>query len=235
MIVSAIIVAGGRGERMGSSVPKQFLDVKGVPLISFCLSFFEKSEVVDEVIIVTLPEWVDNVEKRIVSKANLRKVRKVIVGGEFRQDSFRLGLEKADGEIVVDHDAVRPFPGFLDVEDMVEKCMDFGAVIPVVPVSDTVKYLDGNKVRVTVDRGDLFCVQTPQVFKRDLCKRAYDLSHDKGFRASDTAALFEKAGIDVYTVRGSVFNIKVTTKEDILLLEKIDQIIESGRFSKFGM
>ena len=105
MFISAIIVAGGRGERMKSPVPKQFLDINGVSLISLSIIFFEKLEIVNEVIIVILPEWIEHLENNILSKGSFKKVSKIVEGGKFRQDSFENGLIHSKGEIVIDHES----------------------------------------------------------------------------------------------------------------------------------
>ncbi|MCK4595989.1 2-C-methyl-D-erythritol 4-phosphate cytidylyltransferase [candidate division WOR-3 bacterium] len=223
MFISAIIVAGGRGERMKSPVPKQFLDINGVSLISLSIIFFEKLEIVNEVIIVMLPEWIEHLENNILSKGSFEKVSKIVEGGKFRQDSFKNGLIHSKGEIVIDHDAVRPFPGFLDINNMVEKCEKLGAVVPIIPVKDTVKYLEDDRVQKTINRNNLFCVQTPQIFRKKLCLRAYKRAEEDEFYGSDTASLFENAKIPVYTYLGSVFNIKITTDDDLELARAINQ------------
>lgn len=223
MLVSAIIVAAGSGKRMGSPVPKQFLDVDGIPILSLSVAYFEKTEIVNEIIIVTLPEWIDYVKKKIVPRGRFRKVSNVVEGGRLRQDSFKNGLIVAKGEIIVDHDAARPFPGIVDINKTVKKCKKVGAIIPVIPINDTVRYVEGEKIKKTIDRSNLFYVQTPQVFKKELCERAYKKAEEDGFYGSDTASLFENAGIPVFIISGSVFNIKITTKDDIVLAKAINQ------------
>jgi 2-C-methyl-D-erythritol 4-phosphate cytidylyltransferase len=223
MFVSAIIVAAGKGERMRTPVPKQFLDIDGIPLISFSLSYFENAEVVDEVIIVAPSKWIDYVEKQIVLKGRFRKIGRVVEGGRLRQDSFKNGLVIARGEIVIDHDAARPFPGVLNIDAMIEKCKKVGAIIPIIPVNDTVKYVVEERIKKSIDRRNLFCVQTPQVFKKKLCERAYKRAEEDGFYGSDTASLLENAGIPVFTTLGSAFNKKITTEDDLALVKAINQ------------
>lgn len=228
MLVSAIIVAAGKGERVKTPVPKQFLEVDGIPIISFSLSYLENAGIVDEIIIVTLLEWMDYV-KKIVLNGKFGKVSEVVEGGERRQDSFKSGLAIAKGEIVIDHDAARPFPGVLNIDEMVEKCREVGAIIPVIPVNDTVKYVGEGKVRKTLDRRGLFCVQTPQVFRRELCERAYKRAEENGFYGGDTASLLENSDIPVFTTRGSVFNIKITTGDDLALVRAINRRYSNHR------
>lgn len=223
MLVSTIIVAAGSGKRMGTSVPKQFLDINGIPILSLSLLYFEKTESVNEIIIVVLPEWMDYVKKRIVLKGRFKKVSRIVEGGKLRQDSFQNGLAVASGEIIIDHDSARPFPGMLDVDRMVKECTKVGAIIPVIPVSDTVKYVGKDNVEKTIDRRNLFCVQTPQVFKKELCEKAYKRAEEDRFYGSDTASLLENAGIPVFTTPGSIFNIKITTKDDLALAKVINQ------------
>jgi|GEM_PF-728059 len=223
MFVSAIIVAGGRGERIGTTIPKQFLEINGIPILSLCLLYFEKTEIVNEVIIVVLPEWIDYVKKRIVLKGRFEKVSRIIEGGKLRQDSFQNGLAVASGEIIIDNDSARPFPGMLDVDGMVKECTKVGAIVPVIPVSDTVKYVGKDNVKKTIDRKNLFCVQTPQVFKKELCEKAYKRAEEDKFYGSDTASLLENANIPVFTTPGSIFNIKITMKDDLVLAGLINQ------------
>ncbi len=223
MLVSTIIVAAGSGKRMGTSVPKQFLDINGIPILSLSLLYFEKTEIVNEVIIVALPEWIDYVKKRIVLKGRFKKVSRVIEGGKLRQHSFQNGLAVAKGEIIIDHDSARPFPGMLDVDGMVKECTKVGAIIPVILVNDTVKYVKSEKIEKTIDRSNLFYVQTPQVFKKELCEKAYKRAEEDRFYGSDTASLLENAGIPVFTTSGSIFNIKITTKDDLVLAGLINQ------------
>ncbi|MCD5383464.1 2-C-methyl-D-erythritol 4-phosphate cytidylyltransferase [candidate division WOR-3 bacterium] len=233
MSVSVIVVAGGRGRRVGGGVPKQFLSINGTPIIFFSLADFEEEPLIDEVIVVTLPEWISYIDKEIETRG-YKKVKSIVEGGRRRQDSFKNGLDIISGDIVIDHDAVRPFPFTLNIKSMIEKCKRFGAVIPIVPVNDTIKYLKNERVERTVNREGLFLIQTPQVFKSDILRKAYKRVESVKVHLTDTASLLESAGIPIFTIPGSVFNIKITTKDDLKLASAIKTGVRVKRIKEKG-
>lgn len=222
--VVAVIPAGGTGKRMGSAVPKQFLMLGDRPLILHALLIFERAPTVAEVILVVPRDERDRALREVVERYGLKKVRKVVAGGATRQESVYHGLGETgeDTEIVVVHDAVRPFV----TEDMIERSIEAarqdGGAIVAVPMKDTPKQAgpDG-KIQRTLDRSGLWLAQTPQTFRRGILIEAYRKAEIDGLHATDDAALVERMGHPVGIVPGSWENIKITTSEDLVIAEAI--------------
>jgi 2-C-methyl-D-erythritol 4-phosphate cytidylyltransferase len=224
MKIVVIITAAGYGKRMGR--PKQFIEIGGKPLLEWTISVFENTKVIDEIILVVNKEDVQKGKNFKYSK-----LRHVVAGGEERQISVNNGLKKIadDTEIVAIHDGARPFITVDIIERAVSEAKRSGAVVVGVPVCDTVKKVDRptSKVKVTLNRDELWAAQTPQVFRKDLILKAYQEGADK-HRVTDDAMLVEKMGQPVKMVMGSYLNKKITTPED---LEMADKLL-SGRARK---
>jgi 2-C-methyl-D-erythritol 4-phosphate cytidylyltransferase len=206
----AIIVAGGRGKRMGR--PKQFIKIAGKPMLEWTVGAFQRSKVIDGIILVVAKE-----QMPLTNKLKFSKILKIVAGGKERQDSVRSGLEALPGtaEIVAIHDGARPMvtPGL--IEDSIKAAKKYGAAIVGVPVKDTVKVASRKELVVnrTVDRSGLWAAQTPQTFKVSVIKKAYANLKEI---VTDDAMAVEKAGFPVKMVRGSYKNIKITTPEDLI-------------------
>ena len=221
--VGVVIVAAGSGRRMagadGLPVDKVFLPLLGRPLLAHTVSAFEECTFVTEIVLV-LGEH--NLEKGrdLAARQGWRKLKHICLGGERRQDSVKAGLDRLpDCEWVMVHDGARPCVTAELVAVGLARAGETGAAIPAVPVSDTVKRLDKDgSIVETPPREELWAVQTPQVFRGDLLRRAYVGSLDA---ATDDALLVERMGHRVGTFPGSPENIKVTTKVDLLLAEAI--------------
>jgi 2-C-methyl-D-erythritol 4-phosphate cytidylyltransferase len=213
--VSAIIVAAGEGKRFGS--PKQFASLGGKTVLDWCLEAFESHEEVDEVVLVVKDEAKG---KKYIQRYG--KVSAVVRGGEKRQDSVLSGFQQLDpvqAEIVLVHDGVRPFIRSALISRVIQKARERGAAIPVIPVEDTIKIVEGEDVKQTLDRERLFRVQTPQGFLYSTLKKALDKASQEGFYGTDEASLVERAGERVAVVQGDVRNIKVTTPEELKMVE----------------
>ena len=224
MSATAIIPAAGTGARMGRERPKQFLDLCGRPILAHTLEVFERCAEIDRVILVTASEWVDFCSERIVRRYGLRKIQGVIAGGAERQDSVYAGLQLIDGdEIVVVHDAVRPFVEPSKVAESIERCRETGAVIVAVPPKDTIKIGAGGTVQETLDRRRLWSVQTPQTFSREVLRTAYDRAFRDSVYGTDDASLVERTGHPVHILLGSYENLKITTVEDLEIAETMLQ------------
>jgi 2-C-methyl-D-erythritol 4-phosphate cytidylyltransferase len=220
----ALVPAAGRGLRIGGSVPKQFLAIGGQPLILQSLRVLQASSLVDEIILAVPQGEMDYCLKEIVAKHRLTKVTKVVPGGHERQDSVRHALEAVhdDVEMVVVHDAVRPFLTERMLEEVVKTARVKGAAIIALPMKDTVKQVRADHViERTVDRQSLWLAQTPQAFRRDWLLAAHRKAYAEGVRATDDAYLIEWAGHSVSVVEGSGENIKVTRPEDMVIAEAI--------------
>lgn len=223
-LVVALVPAAGRGLRMGGSVPKQFLSLGGEPLIIQSLRMLQAAPAVDRIILAVPLADVEYCEREIVSGHGFTKVMKVVVGGVERQDSVRCALDQvpSDTEIVLIHDAVRPFVTLRMIDEVVAAARKEGAAIIALPMRDTVKQVRADGViERTVDRTPLWLAQTPQAFRRDWIETAHRKAHAEGVRATDDAFLVEWLGHSVAVVEGSGENIKVTRPEDLVIGEAI--------------
>jgi 2-C-methyl-D-erythritol 4-phosphate cytidylyltransferase len=224
--VAAILPAAGLGTRMGAEVPKQFLELDGVPLVVFSLRRLAQSDAITEFLIATRTEEVEALEQRF-AKENLgrRRVR-VVRGGETRQQSVGNALTQvsAGTELVLVHDAVRPLVSRELIDRVIAEARARGAAILGIPAIDTVKEVrrsslpeDVALISATIPRERLVLAQTPQVFSLALLREAFALAEKDGVTASDEAALVERLGRDVYVVQGSERNIKITRPADMEL------------------
>ncbi len=221
MKVGAIIPAAGRGTRIGAAVPKQFLELKGKPLLHHTLKVFAECEVVDYVVLVMPQADVDESGNEWLHAYDV--VHKVIAGGAQRQDSVYNGFQALEGstQIAVVHDGVRPFTTPEMIKETVEAAEQHGAAITAIPVSDTIKQVADGMVQRTVPREGLWRVQTPQAFQYDLLQQAFAKANGDSYYGTDEGALVEYLGKPVKIVTGSELNIKITRKEDIILGESL--------------
>ena len=222
--VAAVVPAGGSGTRMGNEIPKQFLQLGGVPLLIHALRVFEASKTIAEIIVVVPRDAVAYCQQELLPPFSFSKISTVIAGGVRRQDSVWNGLQAVDKRtnVVVVHDAVRPFVTGAMVEQVVARARTDGAAIAAIPLHDTVKQVtpDG-LIETTLDRQRLWSAQTPQAFKLELLREAHRSSRQSGVEATDDAFLVEQIGHHVAIVNGSPDNIKVTRPEDLVMGEAI--------------
>ena len=221
MKVGAIIPAAGRGKRIGASVPKQFLEIQGKPLLHHTLTVFVSCKVIDYVVLVMPRTDVDEMGEDWLNKYEI--VRAVVVGGEQRQDSVYNGFNSLEEgtDIVVVHDGVRPFTTPQMITATVEAAQQHGAAITAIPVSDTVKQAADGFVKQTVSRDGLWRVQTPQAFQYGLLQQAFKKAKKDSYYGTDEGSLVEYLGERVKVVPGSELNIKITRKEDLVLGESL--------------
>ena len=211
--VIAIIVAAGRGKRLGSSLPKQFLKVRGRTILEMSVEAFEQNKYVDEIFVAANADYCELTEKLC---RGFSKLKKIVAGGAERQDSVRAALYCLRGEngIVLVHDAARPLVSEAVINAVIEGTADFGAAIPTVPAKDTIRQVDGTGSR-TLQRETLARVQTPQGFRISLLKHAFEKAQAEGFLGTDDASLVERMGINISMVQGEDANRKITTREDL--------------------
>ena len=224
MRTTAIIPAAGSGSRMNQTISKQYLSLGGKPLLVHTLEVLESSPLIDALLVVVPGSDVDAVRGQILAPWNLKKVAAILAGGKERQDSVRAGIEALDGQtdLVVIHDAVRPFIRKELVESCIEAARQEGAATAGVPVKDTVKEVGpGGRVLKTCDRSVLWLTQTTQVFRRDILEEAHRAAVRDGCRATDDTALVERLGLPVRMVPGDYGNIKITTPEDLVIAEAL--------------
>ena len=224
--ITAIVLAAGSGSRMKSKTKKQFMEIKGKPVIWYSLFEFEKSRV-DEIILVTGKEDIDYCKKEIVEKYNLKKIKNVVAGGSERYESVYNGLKEVTGNIVLIHDGARPLINNEIIERSIEGTIKSDACVVGVPVKDTIKRANKEGYMIdTPNRSELWITQTPQSFKTDLVKMAYKKMKEElekgntNLNITDDAMVVEEFTTNqVRFVQGDYKNIKVTTPEDIDIAE----------------
>lgn len=217
----AILVAAGRGERMGQERPKAFLELAGEPLLLRAARAFEAAPSVGSLIAV-VPEAETSAARALL--APLAKLRAVVPGGERRQDSVLAGLaqvpEGFEGVVLV-HDAARPLVEVELVEAVTRRALATGAALPVLPLVDTVKRVRGGRVVETLDRSELGGAQTPQGFRIALLREALEAATRAGLELTDEAMAVERLGHAVDAVPGSKRNRKLTTPDDLAWAEGV--------------
>jgi len=217
--VVAIVVAGGAGMRMGGNVPKQFLLLGGRPIVDRTISALAASPQIDGILLALPPHLSGD------AKASYRgrpKVLQVVDGGAERQDSVRIALAAVpeEAEVILVHDAVRPFVSHDLLARCVELAREHGAVVPVVPVRETVKEWDRKgRTLSTVERSLLYRAQTPQAFRAGILREAYEKADAAGRRGTDDASIVEAAGYPVTPIPGEESNIKITIPEELRMAE----------------
>jgi len=220
----ALVPAAGRGLRMGSHVPKQFLTLGGQPVLVHALRTLEAADPIDGIILAVPEAEREFCLTEIVSRQGFKKVTKIVSGGDQRQDSVRQALFAVSEEttLVLVHDAVRPFLTQVMIRLVIEQATKHGAAMVAIPMRDTVKQVgpDG-LIERTVDRRNLWLAQTPQAFRRKLLQEAHQKAERDGFHATDDAQLVERLGHRVAIVQGSTENIKITRPEDLAIGEAI--------------
>lgn len=223
MKVAAIVAAAGAGLRMGKGLGaagrKQYLELEGIPVLARSLNLFLRHVGMEQVIAVIPAGEVETVRELLQPHCDLAKVL-FVVGGAERQDSVQKGLKVVDEDIdlVCIHDAARPLASPVLLDRLLQAAIREGAAVPVIALSDTVKEIDSSGYIVaTPPRGKLRLVQTPQVFRCELIKRAYSNAEERGFTATDDSALVEELGEAVVTVEGELSNLKITTPRDLAL------------------
>ncbi len=220
----AIVVAAGRGTRLGGNQPKQFLELRGVPIIIHTLRQFDRCAEINEIIVV-VPAESTAAFSSLAEKFAVRKLSRVVSGGATRAQSVQCGLNAiTSAEIVAVHDGVRPFVTPDEIDSVVAAARTSGAAILVAPVADTVKNVENGLVKSTLPRHNLRRALTPQCFRYDLLKRAFDQLADveaAGIEVTDDSLLVERLGTEIGAVEGSELNIKITNEEDLALAEAL--------------
>jgi 2-C-methyl-D-erythritol 4-phosphate cytidylyltransferase len=221
--IAAIVPAAGLGTRMGQETPKQFLELDGVPIVILSLRRVAACPLVTHIVVATRAEEIDRLEARIREETFKQPVR-VVKGGDSRQDSVSQALKHVpqDTEMVLVHDAVRPFVTVEQITRVIEEARHCKAAILAIPAMDTVKEVkraslpeDVALITATIPRERVVLAQTPQVFETQLLKEAFAGAEEDGVHASDEAGLIERLGHEVHVVLGSERNIKITKPSDM--------------------
>lgn len=218
-ISTAVIVAAGKGRRMGTEISKQFLPLCGKEILAHTVEKFEKAACIRDIILVTGGDALQDV-RQMVQEYGWKKIISVTEGGKERQDSVFLGLQQVpqDTEIVLIHDGVRPFVTEEILERSIAAAKETGGCVAGVPAKDTIKVCDAEGFAIaTPNRSTLRQIQTPQTFRRKEILAAYEKAKADGFLGTDDASVAEHSGFPVRVIMGSYSNIKITTKEDLLI------------------
>ena len=221
--IAAILPAAGLGTRMGAETPKQFLELNGTPIVIHSLKRIASCALVTELIVATRPDDIGRLEQWI-AREKFRQTVRVVKGGDSRQDSVAAALREVpdEMEIVLVHDAVRPFVTVEQIARVIEEARRCRAAILGIPAMDTVKEVkraslpeDVALIVGTIPRERIVLAQTPQAFATKLLKEAFARAQADGVNASDEAGLVERIGHDVHVVLGSENNIKITKPADM--------------------
>ncbi len=220
MNVHVLVPAAGSGRRVGASLKKQYLDLGGRPILVQTLSRLAAVQQVTAIHVIVPADEIAYCREEIVEQYRLDKVSRIIAGGSERQDSVRNGLEDCGavaGDVVLVHDAVRPFFPALQIGPLVQRAAAVGAAVLAIPVQDTIKEVFDGHVRATLDRRLLWQVQTPQAFRFEQLREAHRRAVDAGFAGTDDASLVEWCGWPVAVLAGHAHNFKLTTPADLAL------------------
>jgi 2-C-methyl-D-erythritol 4-phosphate cytidylyltransferase len=231
MNASAIIVAGGKGVRMGTDTPKQLLMLGGKTILERTLEPFIRCGEIKQMVIVAAANILSRIEAMARDMAVGKDVR-MVAGGRDRQESVWNGLMAlgGNGDVVAVHDAVRPFITSRLISGCLGAAANVGAVTVARPIKETVKRVENGVVVETLDRSRLWIVQTPQAFRTELLVRAHEEARWEGFSATDDCMLVERLGHPVHVIEGSDRNIKITTPADLRIAGVLLEMSESGEY-----
>lgn len=220
---AVIIAAAGSGKRMGGALPKQYVRLGDISVLARTVKAFSALEEVNLITVVTNEEYMDRCREELDNLGLMSKVNEILPGGKERQDSIYNAVKQLpkEVELVLVHDGVRPFVTGDLILRTIEAAKTYGAAVAAVPVKDTIKETKENFLTNTLDRNNLYSIQTPQGFHKDILVHAYEEAYQKNIYGTDDAFLVEKTGQKVYVVKGDYFNIKITTLEDMVFGEAI--------------
>lgn len=230
MNTTAIILAAGQGKRMNSNRNKQFLEVKGKPIIVYTIEAFLRHDYIDDILLVINGNEVESMREEIVNKYFNHCVKKItlVIGGKERYDSVNNALKKLESQCsyVLIHDGARPLVSNKEIRDSVEILVKEKASVLGVKAKNTYKLVDANNyIASTIPRDKLYSILTPQSFHKDVIIEAYEKGMGRFEGITDDGMMVEKAlGIPVKLIEGSYENIKITTPEDLVIMNKIIEV-----------
>jgi len=232
MITAALIPAAGRGQRVGLDIEKQFLELRGKPLLAYTLARFEATPTIDRIVIIVPAGREAFCYQEIVAPGGMRKVTHIVAGGETRQRSVMAGFSclDQDVDVVVIHDGARPFVTPSLIRAAVDAALADGSAVAAIPESDTLKRVSGvGTIIETVDRRNLWRAQTPQAFRRAILQQALAYAAEHNLDTTDEASLIEWLSWPVRIFPGSIWNFKITSPDDLMLAELlVDQHAKLG-------
>ncbi|HLA25118.1 MAG TPA: 2-C-methyl-D-erythritol 4-phosphate cytidylyltransferase [bacterium] len=218
---AAVLVAAGRGERLGAGMPKGLVPVAGIPMLVHAARALEGAPLIEHIVAVVAPGS-ESVAADSLDRAGCERVRAIVPGGDSRQASVAAGLAAlGEPQIVVVHDAARPLVGPAVITAVIHAAVEAGAASAGIPVRETVKRVEAGSVAETVDRDTLWIARTPQAFHTGLLREAHARAAAEGFTGADDAVLVERMGRAVRMVEDSPANLKITVPEDLRLAEAV--------------
>lgn len=220
MKVTAVIVSGGSGRRMGADINKVLLPVNGYEAIYYTIKAFEETEEVDEIVLVT-KESEKEIFLRLADKYGFSKVKEIVTGGDTRQKSVKQGICAASGDIVCIHDGARALVTHKIIQRAIADCIEYGAAAAGVICKDTLKSVRDGFITGTIDRETTYQIQTPQVFFKDELLQAHEIAENANICATDDCMLMENIGKEIRISKSSYDNLKLTTPDDIEIAGKI--------------
>lgn len=225
---TAIVLAAGRGRRMGTKTAKQYLELQGKPVLAYALEVFEQSSVIDDILLITGEDHIDYCKKEICEKYGIKKVSAVAPGGKERYESVWKALcilkEKGQSGYVMIHDGARPFLTEDILERVYRQVQTYKACVVGMPVKDTIKLIDkAGQITESPDRSFVWQAQTPQTFAIPLIIEAFEkqMKEDCSHITDDAMVVERQMGVPVYMVEGSYRNIKITTPEDLMIAQAL--------------
>lgn len=223
----AIIIAGGVGKRVGADIPKQFIEIEGKPILIYTLEAFDKYDAIDEIEVVCIESWIDEL-KKMISYYNLKKIKYIVPGGNMVQESIRNGVFNLknkidDNDIVIIHDGIRPVIDDFVIEDVINTAKKYGAAATSLPYNEQI-FVKHDEISTDkyIPRETLMRVSTPQAYNFNKLYNAYEEAFDKKigiYGSSYTNTMWVELGNLLYFSKGSDRNIKITTKDDIELFK----------------
>ena len=225
---TAIVLAAGRGRRMGTKTAKQYLELQGKPVLAYALEVFEQSSVIDDILLITGEDRIDYCKKEICEKYGIKKVSAVVPGGKERYESVWKALcilkERGQAGYVMIHDGARPFLTEDILERVYRQVQTYKACVVGMPVKDTIKLIDkAGQITESPDRSFVWQAQTPQAFAMPLIIEAFEkqMKEDCSHITDDAMVVERQMGVPVYMVEGSYRNIKITTPEDLMIAQAL--------------
>ena len=240
-MIAAIIPAAGIGQRMGRQTPKPYLLLAGKPILAHTLEVFEKTKEVDEVTLVVHPHELDYCQDKVLSRYTFKKVLRLVPGGKERQDSVYHALKvlknEDDLEVILVHDGVRPFITPDQIRRVIEGARHHGGAVLGLPAQDTLQRVgEAGLIRQTLERQDIWQIQTPQAFQAPLLWRAFVEAYSRNYYGTDEASLVEELQHPVVVIPGSPLNLKITTPEDLQMAEALLPLVRrKKRASRSGI
>jgi 2-C-methyl-D-erythritol 4-phosphate cytidylyltransferase len=220
--VFAVVVAGGMGTRMNAGVPKQFLSLKGKPVVQWSLDCFNQTPEVEEIVLVLPESWLDEGRDKLIGFDPLKPFS-LVAGGETRQDSVSRGLDSIaaeDGWVII-HDGARPAISHELIIRTLKQAKERGNAVCAVPSNDTLVKVSNGQVVSQVDRNEIYRVQTPQIFRLAKIRKALEFARQNGISGTDDSSLMREIGETIHLVEGTDLNVKITREDDLEILEAL--------------